>query len=207
MNETISLARVRAGATEIEIEKELRALKFEPRAETFQKIACKEAPPMWRSTLEDANKIRNGLTHRKNKGYDTYDALEGIDFGGLRLAVVEVCIIGSRFRGEPLPYYPYWLTGWNFVQRSKPNEFCIRLDPFQLKVALQQLGFSSLPSFDPAGHQFFKTYLSDLDGYKKLIIFMDELQRCRPYDARFPFTPVLCRKWWDADHVARGCVD
>jgi hypothetical protein len=125
----------------------------------------------------------------------------------LRFAVVEVCIVASKVKSQRTPLYPYWLTGWNFVQRSNPHEFCIQLDPFQLKVALQQLGFSGLPPFDPVGERFFNMYLIDLTGYKKLVAFMDVLQRCRPYDPRFPFTPVLCRKWWNTDHVAKGCFD
>jgi hypothetical protein len=208
MNEIIRLACTRSGVTDRKISGELSNLRFQSRLNRFQQIVDPlQKHTSWRSALKQANGIRNDLTHRKTRGYETYDALEKIQMAELRLAVVEICILASKFKAEPLPYYPYWLTGWNFVQRSKPNEFCIRLDPFQLKVALQQLEFPGLPSFDPLGRLFFDMYLRDLDGYRRLIAFMDNLQRCRPYDPRFPFTPVLCRKWWDADHVARGCVD
>ncbi len=120
------------------------------------------------------------------------------------MAVVEICILAAGINSKP---YPYWLTGWNFVQRAKPHEFCIRLDNYQLKVCLHQFGFPGLPANDPLGHGFFDAYLRSVAGFKALVQFMDNLNRCRPFDFRFPFTPVLCRKWWDTDHVAAGCID
>lgn len=148
--------------------------------------------------------MRNELTHRKTWGYETYENLDAIDANRLRTAVVDVFIFGFRLHDEP---YPYWLTGWNFVTRGNANGLFMKFDFFQVKVSLQQLGFPGLPMSDSLGHQFRSTFLRDLAGYKRLASFLDNVGRCRPFDPRFPFTPVFCRKWWDVEHINSGCRD
>jgi hypothetical protein len=66
----------------------------------------------------------------------------------------------------------------------------MKFDFFQVKVSLQQLGFLELPASDSLGHQFLSTFLRDFTGYKRLVSFLDSVGRCRPFDPRFPFTPV-----------------
>jgi hypothetical protein len=94
MNEIIRLDRLKSGLVEQEIYEELKKLKTIPRLAEFKRLTLIAGNNfLCEGPLEKSNYVRNDLTHRKDRGYKTYEDLDGIDLSELRFAVVEVCII------------------------------------------------------------------------------------------------------------------
>jgi hypothetical protein len=173
LNQTIRLLREKRSEDDEEIEWDIRHLNLEAKFRQLAKLANDSAVPL------EAESVPTILNANRVRNELTHRKTWGYET------------------------YPYWLTGWNFVTRGNANGLFMKFDFFQVKVSLQQLGFPGLPMSDSLGHQFRSTFLRDLAGYKRLASFLDNVGRCRPFDPRFPFTPVFCRKWWDVEHINR----
>jgi hypothetical protein len=77
MNEIIRLDCVKSGLDEEKIRKELRQLKTESRFAEFKRLTSITGNSvLWQGPLKNANDVRNDLTHRKDRGYKTYDNLD-----------------------------------------------------------------------------------------------------------------------------------
>lgn len=156
--------------------------------------------PLSDGTLElitDFNDIRGDLTHPKTQGHDIYAKLQTIDPTTVVNAVAEYIV---RFHEAAETRYSYWIFGWNYLNPRPDSYEIFIINDQQFSFSLQALGFS-VPA---AGHweaeAWRDRYLGTFEGYCAVRDALAKLESCEPKFARFPFRPVLCRRWWMPEH-------
>ena len=156
------------------------------------------------STLEllmDINDIRGNLTHPKTSGHDIYKRLETIDAEAVVGAVAEYFVKYHEAAGTRCPY---WIFGWNYLN-PRPNSYEIFLiNDQQFCFSLQAIGFRVPAAAHWEAEAWRDRYLKAFAGYKEIRDALAKLNRCEPKVDRFPFKPVLCRRWWTIEHQ-RSC--
>lgn len=143
------------------------------------------------------NDIRGDLTHPKTQGHDIYEKLETIDPSSVVNVVAEYIV---RFHELARTRYPYWIFGWNYLNpRSDSYEIFIINDQ-QFSFSLQALGFQIPAAEHCAAEEWRNRYLGSYEGYSAVRDALGKVECCEPKFARFPFRPVLCRRWWMREH-------
>jgi hypothetical protein len=138
------------------------------------------------------NDVRGNLTHPKTHGQDIYDRLETIDPISVIDSVAEYIV---RFHEAEGARFPYWLFGWNYLN-PKSTSYEIRIfNDQQFCWSLQALGFQV-----PIAEEWLDQYLGTFEGYVAVRQAVRSLDRCEPKFNRFPFKPILCRRWWTSEH-------
>jgi len=147
------------------------------------------------------NDIRGDLTHPKTHGHDIYARLETVDPKSVISSVAEYIV---RFHEAEGTRFPYWLFGWNFLN-PRPNSYEIFIiNDQQFCLALQALGFQ-LPGGSVGSAEGWRDqYRGTSGGYIAVSQALNSLNRCEPKFDRFPFQPILCRRWWTPEHH-RSC--
>lgn len=146
------------------------------------------------SFINTSNNIRGDLTHPKTNGYDTYESLETINPESVLISVAEYIVC---YHNASDKVYPYWLFGWNYVNPRSDIHEIILINNQQFLHSLRIMGFRA-PSWD-ADHadQWQKENMTSFDGYLKIKKALAGIAGCEPRDARFPYQPKLCRRWWE----------
>jgi len=146
--------------------------------------------------LSDFNDIRGDLTHPKTLGHDIYARLDTVEPMIVGNSVAEYIVKFHEVEGTR---YPYWIFGWNYLN-PRPNSYEIFLiNDQQFCFSLQALGFQV-----PAAEAWKDKFLRTFEGYVAIRQVLDKLEYCEPKFDRFPFKPVLCRRWWLFEHQ-RSC--
>ena len=150
-------------------------------------------PTTW-ELLTEINDIRGDLTHPKTSGHDIYLTLEAIDPDAVVAAVSEYVVKYHEAAGT------YWIFGWNYLN-PRPNSYEIFIiNDQQFCFSLRAIGFQ-VPAADHWEAETWRDrYLKTYDGYKAIRDALAKLDRCEPKFDRFPFKPVLCRRWWTSEH-------
>lgn len=147
------------------------------------------------------NGIRGELTHPKSPGYKIYDKLELVSPLALRQSVEEYI---ARFHQAQGTRYPYWLFGWNYINPRAGFHEIVLLNDQQFLFSLQALGIN-VPAAAVANAEKWKDqYLGTFEGFIEVSRVLNTLDRCEPKAHLFPFKPILCRRWWAAEHH-RSC--
>jgi hypothetical protein len=147
------------------------------------------------------NDVRGDLTHPKTHGQDIYARLETVDPISVIDAVAEYI---ARFHEAGGTKFPYWLFGWNYLNPRTDSYEIFIVNDQQFCFSLQALGFQ-IPAGDWAkGEVWRDLYLGTFDGYVAVKQCLSSLDRCEPKFSRFPFKPILCRRWWSGEHH-RSC--
>lgn len=150
------------------------------------------------------NEVRGDITHAKSSGI--YEKLETTNAASFLDSLAEYAVQFHSSMGET---FPYWLTGWNYVnpQQSSPAPWIINDQQFIHSLAYFGL---RIDSFDAKASGAWRlSHMSDVAGYHRLKKMMDTFEPCEPIDPEFPFRPRLCRRWWDIEHIkanSRKCI-
>jgi len=143
------------------------------------------------------NDVRGNLTHPKTEGRDLYEQLEGIDPGSVEDAVAEFMV---RYHEAENTRYPYWIFGWNYLNPRPDSYEIFIINDQQFTFSLQAIGFQVPAGSYGASEAWLNKYLGTYEGYKLILNELNKLDRCEPKFDRFPFKPVLCRRWWKPEH-------
>ena len=151
--------------------------------------------------LADINDIRGDLTHPKTSGHDIYGRLETVSADMVVAAVTEYIVKYHEVAGTR---YPYWVFGWNYLNPRQNSYEIFLINDQQFSFSLQAIGFQ-VPAGDYWRAEAWRDdYLKTFEGYKAIRDGLAKLDRCEPKFDRFPFKPVLCRRWWTTEHH-RSC--
>jgi hypothetical protein len=143
------------------------------------------------------NDIRGDLTHPKTDGRDIYSRLEAVDQSSVVESVAEYI---ARFHEAEKTRFPYWLFGWNYLN-PRPNSYEIFLvNDQQFCFSFQALGFQVPAAAYVEAEAWRNRYLGTFEGYVTIRRALNSLERCEPKDDRFPYRPILCRRWWMTEH-------
>jgi hypothetical protein len=150
--------------------------------------------------LSDFNDIRGDLTHPKTLGRDIY-----VRMGNIEPTVVVHCVAEYivKFHQVEGTRYPYWIFGWNYLN-PRPNSYEIFLfNDQQFCFSLHALGFQVPAAADEEIEAWKDKYLRTFEGYIAIRKALSKFDSCEPKFDRFPFKPVLCRRWWLSEHQRR----
>lgn len=151
--------------------------------------------------LSDFNDIRGDLTHPKTLGHDIYARLETVEPIVVLNSVAEYIV---KFHEIERTRYPYWIFGWNYLN-PRPNSYEIFLiNDQQFCFSLHALGFQLRAAAYAAAEAWRDKFLRTFEGYVAIREALEKLEHCEPKFDRFPFKPVLCRRWWLFEHQ-RSC--
>jgi len=137
------------------------------------------------------------LTHPKTQGHDIYKKLEEIDPNSVIEAIAEYIV---RFHQAQSTKYPYWLFGWNYLNPRPDGYEIFIINDQQFSFSLQALGFKVPAAAASEAEAWRDRYLGTFNGSLAIKHALDGTDRCEPKFAPFPFRPVLCRRWWSAEH-------
>ena len=193
-------AHLKAVKTENEIFDILRKGQIMAKLKNWPKDILGKSIELNNGTLELLtvfNDVRGDLTHPKTQGHDIYAKLETVD---PRLVIEAVAEYIVKFHESADTRYPYWLFGWNYLN-PRPNAYEIFLiNDQQFSFSLQALGFNLPTSAHFEAEAWRDRYLKKFEGYIAIRDALNALDRCEPKFDRFPYKPVLCRRWWTSEH-------
>jgi hypothetical protein len=160
-----------------------------------------EIAPETSALLDDLMDIRHDLTHPKTTGHDIYERLETVRPTGIVSAVAEYIV---RYHEAAGSRYPYWVFGWNYLNPARNSYEIFLINDQQFLFSLVALGFK-VPSADYGqAEAWFNDYFRSFERYSEIRDALQARPQCEPKWNRFPFKPVLCRRWWTAEHH-RSC--
>lgn len=138
------------------------------------------------------NEVRGDLTHPKTQGHDIYERLDFVEPSTVVDCVAEYIM---RFCEAEGTRAPYWVFGWNYLNPRQGSYEIFLINEQQFCFSLQGLGFNVPPS-DAWLNQHLGTY----DGYLQVKHALASVLHCQRKAGPFPFMPILCRRWWTAEH-------
>jgi hypothetical protein len=147
------------------------------------------------------NDVRGDLTHPKTHGHDIYGKLETVDPGSVIDAVAEYIV---RFHEAQGTRFPYWLFGWNYLNPRQNIHEITLLNEQQFSLSLLALGFRIPAGAYQEAEAWRRRHLTSFESYTAIRQALGGLDRCEPKLDRFPLKPILCRRWWTAEHH-RSC--
>jgi hypothetical protein len=152
------------------------------------------------STLDlitDINDIRGDLTHPKTSGHDIYAKLDTIDPDVVVAAVAEYVVKYHEALGTR---YPYWVFGWNYLNPRPNSHEIFVINEQQFCFSLQAIGLDVPAATHWEAEAWRDCYLKTYEGYKSIRDDLAKHERCEPKFDRFPYKPILCRRWWTIEH-------
>lgn len=185
----------------------LRKPRFVTKLEQWPKEILSASPSFAQSTMDLLrlfNEIRGDLTHPKTRGDDIYRRLETVDPDLVLRAVAEYIV---RFLEVRRVMFPYWVFGWNYLNPRPDSHEIWVINSQQFSHSLRNLGFD-LPAWEAGPAEAWrKQNMSSFAGYLAIKRCLDGLDQCEAKDPRFPYKPILCRRWWtEAHHRSCGHV-
>lgn len=166
------------------------------------KIATLDAyDNFWR----DIEWLRNELIHPKRT-----DHLSAIELDKLDLAdrVRRLNLFAVRVHQVAKLEFPYWLTGWNFVNSMTstsdfPRDGISRTNNAQFKVFLQMYGWVD-PHYRFQALEVVENYLIGENIYNHVMEFLDGLDfdtQPLPHEIGYSLMPLWSRRWWDRQAI------
>lgn len=154
--------------------------------------------------LREFNLLRGNLTHPKTHGHELSRDLDAIDPAVVVNSVAEYIV---HFHVAAGTTFPYWIFGWNYLN-PRPSSYQIEpVNDYQFVVSLAKLGLKPPTPLADEADAWLGQHLGTFKGYCEVRDALAKLARCEPRDERFPYQPVLCRRWWIAEHQQScGCV-
>jgi len=143
------------------------------------------------------NDVRGDLTHPKTRGHDIYQKLEAVDPNSVINSVAEYIVQFHEAQGT---IFPYLLFGWNYLNPRPNIHEIIIINDQQFSFSLVAPGFQIPASAYPQAEEWRERYMTNFEGYVKIKEILCGVDRCEPKYDRFPFKPILCRRWWTAEH-------
>ena len=143
------------------------------------------------------NDVRGDLTHPKTHGQDIYARLETIDPISVIDCVAEYIV---RFHEAEGTRFPYWVFGWNYLNPRSDSYQIFVINDQQFCFSCEALGFEMPPAAFEGSEAWRDEYLGTFDGYMAVRKALNSLNRCEAKYDRFPFKPILCRRWWTSEH-------
>jgi len=147
------------------------------------------------------NDVRGDLTHPKTHGHDIYQRLETVDPRSVIDSIAEYIVLFHRAQGTR---FPYWIFGWNYLNPRPNIHEIIIINDQQFSFSLQAIGFQIPAAAHGEAEAWRDRYLKSFEGYTAIKQALGKLDRCEPKFDRFPFKPILCRRWWTEEHH-RSC--
>lgn len=197
-------ARLSASKSEEEIFDVLRKERFMSKLEKWPSELLGKSLALNDGTLDLIrffNDVRGDLTHPKTQGHDIYQKLEIVEPNSVIDSVAEYIV---RFHETEGTTFPYWIFGWNYLNPRPGIHEIFLINDQQFCFSLQALGFQ-VPAAAYGEAEAWRTrYLGTFDGYVAIKQSLDAVERCEPKFDRFPFKPILCRRWWTTEHH-RSC--
>lgn len=179
----------------------LRKTSFRDKLEKWPKLTtgkCLDITNEAKEMIFLANDIRGNLTHPKTRGHDIYEQLEKVDAEKFISAIAQYCV---KFCEALNIFFPYWIFGWNYRNPSQEEFSLILINDQQFLFSLQVLGFGN-PAADVGRAEVWKRqYMSSFDGYVNIAQALKQVGHCEPRQLT-KYQPVLCRRWWDPEHIA-----
>jgi len=151
--------------------------------------------------LSDFNDIRGDLTHPKTLGHDIYARLETVEPLVVLNSVSEYIV---KFHETESTRYPYWIFGWNYLNPRRNSYEIFRINDQQFCLSLRHLGFQLPVAAYAAAEAWKDKFLRTFEGYVAIREALKKIEHCEPKFERFPYEPVLCRRWWLLEHQ-RSC--
>lgn len=148
-------------------------------------------PETW-ELIMDCNELRGQLTHPKTHGQDIYDRLENVDPSAVVGAVGEYI---ARYHEAEGTRFPYWIFGWNYFNPRRGSYDFLLMNEQQFSFSLLALGFNAQVT-----DEWMDAHLGTFEGYTKINEGLEKSDRCEPKAGPFPYKPILCRRWWTAEH-------
>jgi len=187
--------------TEDKVYQVLRKTTFKDKLEKWPKLTTGKGLNITNEAKEIvsfANDIRGNLTHPKTRGHHIYEQLEKIDAEKFISAVAQYCV---RFCEALDEVFPYWILGWNYRNPSHEDFSLILINNQQFLFSLQALGFDN-PAADVGWAEAWKRQnMGSFEGYMNIDKTLKHLGHCEPRQLT-KYQPVLCRRWWDPEHIA-----
>jgi hypothetical protein len=153
-------------------------------------------PAEARELIRFCNEVRGDLTHPKVVGHVIYERLLTVTPTNVVDAVASYIVAFHQAQGTT---FPYWVSGWNYLNPRTETHDIIVLNEQCFRFSLAALGFQ-VPTQGPHCDAWTGEYLGTLDGYKAIRTALCGAERCEPKSVRFPYQPILCRRWWTSEH-------
>ena len=141
--------------------------------------------------------MRGHLAHPKGPRFDQYDRLDSLDAQNVISVVAEYV---AQYHKAAATHFPYWLWGWNYLNPSRSSHDIIQINEQQFILSLLALGITVDGVSNIDVRIWRASFMSDFEGFQKVEQALAVVKGCEPKNARFPFQPKLCRRWWVPEH-------
>jgi hypothetical protein len=149
--------------------------------------------------------VRNELVHPKRRDHSVAIELDGLDVGNRVSKLNLFAIRAYEIAGME---FPYWLTGWNFVNSmtsESVDQGIVVANNSQFKVFMQECGWRDAQyPFQPL--ETIENYLMGEKIYERLMLFLGALNfdtQPLPDGIGFSLMPLWSREWWDRNAMER----
>jgi len=191
---------LREGKTHDEVFQELRRGQLKDKVKKWPMLIVGkdlDLRPDTITRLLAVNDLRAELTHQKNYWPEAYEELSESD----PIVVVDLVaeFIAAYYQAAGT-HFPYWLSGWNYLNPRQDAHEIIMLNNGQFLHSLSALGYKFAPSLGGRYEDKENAIFSNYEGYAAVVEFLRPLESCEPKFAAFPYQPKLCRRWWDPSH-------
>lgn len=186
--------------TENEIFNMLRKGHIMSKINDWPKKIIGESPDVNKETLDLItffNEIRGDLTHPKTHGRDIYTKLETVAPATVIDSVTKYIV---KYYEAERTRFPYWIFGWNYLNPRPDSHDIILINNQQFMFSLQTLGFRVPASAWADAESWQDRFMVTYDGYMQVKNALTSIDGCEPKIDRFPFRPILCRRWWTLEH-------
>jgi hypothetical protein len=143
------------------------------------------------------NDVRGDLTHPKTQGHDIYEKLETFEPKAVIDSIAEFIV---RFHEAQKTRFPYWVFGWNYLNPRPNTHEIFLINDQQFFHSLQAIGFEIAATVYGETEAWLTLHLGSFDGYLSINEALKAVKGCEPKFDRFPFKPILCRRWWTTEH-------
>ncbi|HEU6437363.1 MAG TPA: hypothetical protein VE028_07910 [Nitratidesulfovibrio sp.] len=148
------------------------------------------------NTIINLKDMRNALTHPNINIYETYEDITNITPQHIIDTISEYIVNYHEFSNT---HYPYWIFGWNYISPDFDTHEIIVINEESFLHSLQSLGFAA-PRNCIQNKDWRDYHLGTFAGYLIIKGFLNSISHCEPKSPRFPWKPILCRKWWSESH-------
>ncbi len=141
--------------------------------------------------------LRCDIVHARKLGPIIYKDLAALSPDELANTCAEYII---SFLESKNNRYPYWLTGWNYLDPRIQSPQIVVINNQQFIHSLMNIGVDVNAWDSRTASQWEEEFMSNYSGYQRLTSMLSRLDRCEPKSRAFPVKPTLCQAWWTPDH-------
>lgn len=150
---------------------------------------------------DDIHTLRTELIHPKRYDHWVSTELDKLDIDALLARLNRFAV---RAHQVPAIEFPYWLTGWNFINSmtsDSTSQGIIRSSNAQFKVFLQMYGWIDQQHASRA-LETVKNYLVGEDKYEEVLRFLDRIgfnTQPLPTNISLSLMPLWSKEWWNRE--------